>query len=164
MQAVRAPNIRSALANSALEEVLQRNGGSAGAGVVEENIQAPEGFPSLGEQRPDGTRIGDVGGDREHPAARRGGRGGGPLECFGAPAGKHYRISRGLKRQGDGASDSAAGAGYQRDLANVRHIVTPLSPGTRTSRGRRSRWACAARQAGRALPRNANRPAAESKM
>src|ERR1035438_9959816 len=74
---------------------------NAGAGVVEEHIQAAEGFPSLGEQRADGIRIGDVGGDREHPAARRGGRGGGPRECLGAPAGQHYRISGGLKRQGN---------------------------------------------------------------
>src|ERR1035437_10022291 len=106
-----------------VEEVLQRYGGGVGARVVEENIEAPEGLLGFGEQRPDGIRIGDVGGDREHLAAGHNGRRGGPLEWFGAPAGKNHRISRGLKRQGDGASYTAAGAGYERDLT-VRHSLT----------------------------------------
>src|ERR1017187_723766 len=90
----RRPKVSRVLANSARTESGSVT--SVGTGSILPPGEAAEGFPSLGEQRADGIRIGDVGGDREHPAARRGGRGGGPREGFGAPAGQHYRISGGL--------------------------------------------------------------------
>ena len=104
-------------------EFFQRDGGRVGAGVVEQNIEAPERLPGLGEQRLDGIRIRHVGRHAENPAAGRRCRGG-PLQSYGAPSGKHQLVSRRQQRQGDRTSNTAAGARNERDPAVIRHKTT----------------------------------------
>ncbi len=53
-----------------VRQLLHRNGGCVRARIIEQNVEAVEGFPGLGEQRRDGIGIRDIGGKAVHLAAR----------------------------------------------------------------------------------------------
>src|SRR6185312_5575800 len=93
-----------------------RNAGRADASVVEENVQSPERFLGHFEQCVDLGGFADVGGNWKHFPARRVGRARGPFEFGRAPPGEHHGISRGLKRETDRASYTAARARHERDF------------------------------------------------
>ena len=94
-------------------ELLERDGRSADAGVVEEEVEAAEAGLHLGEGPLDGGGDADVALERDRAAAELGGRG---LESGHGAAGKNDREAGVGERGGDRPPDPAARAGDERDV------------------------------------------------
>ena len=92
-------------------DVLHRSGRQSHAGVVEQEIQASEGFFRLGEQLLDIGLFGDVGGDADHFPGPRFCHGDGLVQFLLAAAGDDDVPAVGLQMQRCGAADAGAAAG-----------------------------------------------------
>ena len=104
-------------------ELLERDRRRADARVVEEQVEPAVALVDLGEQRPDGGRIGDVAGDRDGAVPRRRG---GRFERLEASPGEDDRPAVVGEGDGDRRADAAAGPGDERDPRHGRAAHCPL--------------------------------------
>ena len=116
-------------------EVLDGHGGSARAGVVEEEVKTPEFAQRRVEERVDGSGERDVGGNGEHSAEGCGSQGKGAVEFRGAASGDDDGVTRGVKREGDGAADTAAAAGDECDFRGGGRVHPTILTSYRRRRG-----------------------------
>ena len=99
-------------------QLLERHRRRPDPGIVEQDVEAPEGRLGLGEQRLDGLRVAHVGRDRQalRPDRVAGGRG--LVELVLPPARQHDRVALPHQGQGDGFADPGAGTGDEGDLGH----------------------------------------------
>ncbi len=95
--------------------------GRADAGVVEEDVEAAEGFAYAREQRADRRGVRDIGGDGERGALRGARFGDRLLERLAAPTGEGDAIAFVQQRDGRGLADAGAGAGDDGDFRGSAH-------------------------------------------
>ena len=93
-------------------QLLERHGGRADAGVVEEQVEPLVALIDLREHRPHRLRVGDVARDRDGAVPRLGG---GLLERLAATAGEDDGPARPREGDRDRPPDPAACAGDERD-------------------------------------------------